>query len=133
LIVVAVAILFNTILMSVLERTREFGILLALGMRPTAAARMVWLEILMMLALGLALGIGLGAAAAGWYSVHGLVLPGAEGVFAQWGLPGKMYPQLTPFSLLAAPAAIAVFTAFTGVFPLLRLRRLEPVVAMRTV
>lgn len=133
LVVVSVAILLNTILMSLLERTREFGILLALGMRPTAAAQMVWLEILMMLALGLMLGVGLGAGAAGWYAVHGLLLPGAEGVFAQWGLPGKMYPQLTPFSLFAAPTAIAVFTALTGVFPLLRLWRLEPVAAMRTV
>ncbi|MEJ2632358.1 MAG: ABC transporter permease [Acidihalobacter sp.] len=131
LVVVSVAILLNTILMSILERTREFGILLALGMRPMTAARMVWLEILMLLAVGLTLGIGLGAAAAGWYAVHGLVLPGAEGVFAQWGLPGRMYPQLTPFSLLAAPAAIACFTALAGVFPLLRLRRLEPVAAMR--
>jgi predicted lysophospholipase L1 biosynthesis ABC-type transport system permease subunit len=73
-----------------------------------------------------------GAAAAGWYAVHGLALPGAEGVFAQWGLPGRIHPRLTWFSLFAGPAAIAVLTAAAGVFPYLRLRRLEPVAAMRS-
>ncbi len=131
LIVVVVAILLNTILMSVLERTREFGILLALGMRPAAVGRMVWLEILLLLFLGLAVGIGIGAAVVGWFSVHGLVLPGAEGVFAQWGLPGRVFPSLSLFSLFAAPAAITVFTAAAGLFPFLRIQRLEPVSAMR--
>jgi putative ABC transport system permease protein len=133
LVLVSLAILLNTLLMSVLERTREFAVLLALGMRPGAVARMVWLEILMLVALGLALGIGLGAGAAGWYAVHGLVLPGAEGVFAQWGLPGRTYPELTPFSLLAAPVAIAAGAVLAGVLPLLRLRHLDPVAAMRAV
>jgi putative ABC transport system permease protein len=131
LIVVVVAILLNTILMSVLERTREFGILLALGMRPAAVGRMVWLEILLLLSVGLGLGVLLGAATAGWYAVHGIALPGADGIFARWGLPGRIYPSLTLFSLVAAPAAIAAFTAAAGVYPFLRVRRLEPVTAMR--
>jgi putative ABC transport system permease protein len=132
LIVVVIAILLNTILMSILERTREFGILLALGMRPSAVGRMVWIEILLLLLLGLAAGIAIGASAAGWFAVHGIALPGAEGAFAKWGVPGRLYPKLTVFSLFAAPAAIAVFTAAVGLVPYLRLRRLEPVAAMRS-
>lgn len=131
LVLMSVAILLNTLMMSVLERTHEFGILLALGMRPSKVARMVWLEILMLLALGLTIGIALGALASGWYSIHGLALPGSDGVFAKWGIPGRMYPQITSFSLLAAPIAIAIFTSLTGLFPLVHLRRLQPVSAMR--
>jgi putative ABC transport system permease protein len=131
LVVVVIAILLNTILMSILERTREFGILLALGMRPSAVGRMVWIEILLLLLLGLGAGIAVGASAAGWFEVHGIALPGAEGAFAQWGMPGRIYPKLTAFSLFAAPVAIAVFTAAAGIVPFLRLRRLEPVDAMR--
>ena len=133
LVVVVIAILLNTLFMSVLERTREFGILMALGMRPSAAGRMVWIEFLMLLALGLIVGIGLGAAIAAWYARHGLALPGAQGVFAQWGLPGLMYPRLTLFSLLAGPLAIAGMGALAGLFPLLRLRQLDPVRAMRAI
>lgn len=133
LVVVAIVILLNAILMSVLERTREFGTLLALGMRPTAIGRMVWIEILMMVGLGLALGMGVGAALVGWYQIHGLALPGAQGVFAQWGLPGLIYPDLTLFSLCAGPAAIACIAGLAGLYPLLRIRRLQPVPAMRAV
>jgi len=131
LVIVAVAILLNTIFMSVLERTREFGVLLALGMRPAIAGRMVWLEIVMLLAMGLTLGIGLGAATGGWFAVHGLNLPGAQGVFARWGMSGLMYTKLTVFSLFTGPAVIAVFTALAGVFPFLHVSRLKPVAAMR--
>lgn len=133
LVVVAIALLLNTLLMSVLERTREFGVLMALGMRPGAIGRMVWLEILLLLAIGLGVGIGLGAAVTGWYAMHGLTLPGTENVFAQWGLPAQLYPRVDAWSLLSAPAAIAVCTAIAGVFPYLRIRRLQPVSAMRAV
>lgn len=133
LVIVVVALLLNTLLMSVLERTHEFGVLLALGMRDSTIGRMVWLELLLLLGLGLGAGMLLAAALVSWYAVHGLALPGAEGLFAQWGLPGKMYPQLTAFSLLAGPTAIALATAIAGIFPYMRIRHLRPVAAMRAV
>jgi len=133
LVVVAVVLLLNTLLMSVLERTREFGVLLALGMRDGAIGRMVWLELLLLVGLGLGAGIALGGGLVAWYGFHGVALPGAEGVFAQWGLPSRMYPQLSAFSLFTGPGAIALSTAVAGVFPYLRIRRLRPVSAMRAV
>lgn len=133
LVVVVVVLLLNALLMSVLERTREFGVLLALGMRAAHVGRMVWLELLLMLGLGLAAGIALGGGLVAWYAVHGLALPGAEGVFAQWGMPSRMYPQFSAFSLLTGPAAIALSTTLAGLFPYLRIRRLRPVSAMRAV
>jgi putative ABC transport system permease protein len=131
LVVVVVVLLLNTLLMSVLERTREFGVLLALGMRTSAIGRMVWLELILLLGLGLAGGMVMGGALSIWYGTHGLALPGASGVFSQWGLPDRMYPQLNAFSLLTGPAAIALATAAAGVLPYLRIRRLHPVSAMR--
>jgi len=131
LVVVVVVLLLNTLLMSVLERTREFGVLLALGMRAGTLSRLVWLELLLLLGLGLVAGMILGGGLVAWYGTHGLELPGAKGVFAQWGLPSRMYLQLSAFSLLTGPAAIALATAVAGLIPYLRIRRLRPVAAMR--
>ena len=60
LLVIIVFIILNTLLMSVLERTREFGMLAAIGMKPNQIGRMVWIELLFLTAIGIALGIAIG-------------------------------------------------------------------------
>ena len=58
--VVAFLGIFNTLSLSIIERTRELGILRALGMTRTQMRRMIGLEALMIVSLGLAAGMLLG-------------------------------------------------------------------------
>ena len=60
-IIVAMGV-FNTFLMSVLERSREFGVLLAIGMKPSQLARLVMLEGAVLGFISIIIGTGLGAA-----------------------------------------------------------------------
>ena len=131
LIVIVVFIILNTLLMSVLERTREFGMLMAIGMRPTQIGRMVWLELLFLAGTGAALGIALGVAITAWVAMVGIPFAGAEALFSQWHMPSTLYPQLDFTSALAGPLAIALSIAIAGCVPYLRVRRLQPVAAMR--
>jgi putative ABC transport system permease protein len=131
MVVVVTFTLLNSFLMAVLERTHEFGVLMALGMRPAAIGRMVWLETGLMLALGLGLGVMLGYALSAYYASAGIVFGQAQEVFKQFGLPGAMYPKVDALTLLAGPGIIAVSTSLAGIFPFLRVYRLEPVAAMR--
>jgi len=62
LVIVALGIV-NTVLMSIMERTREFGVMLALGMRPAYLVRLLLLEAGILGAVGGLMGIGLGALA----------------------------------------------------------------------
>ncbi len=96
LVVMVVFILLNTLLMSVLERTREFGMLLAIGMRARQIGWMLWLEFLLMAVVGNLGGILLGGAIAVYFAETGIAFSGLEGVMAQWGLPGRLFPELTP-------------------------------------
>jgi ABC-type lipoprotein release transport system permease subunit len=74
--------IFNTILMSVLERTREFAVQLALGTTPGLLRRQLLGEAAILGALGCVLGLAVGGAAAGWVQARGLDLSGlyAEGL-----------------------------------------------------
>ena len=131
LVVLVAFSVLNTQLMSVLERTREFGIVLALGMRPGRLGRLVLLETALMGLLGAVLGVIAGVLVTGWFSEHGFSYPGLEELAVSFNLPGRMYPRLTTWSVLTGPLVVFAFTVLAALYPALRLRRLEPVEAMR--
>jgi ABC-type antimicrobial peptide transport system permease subunit len=70
--VVAFAVL-NTVQMSVFERTREFGIMLALGNNPAQIVALVMLETLYIALIGLLLGVMLGGGISIWFAWHPLI------------------------------------------------------------
>lgn len=129
-ILVAFSVL-NTQLMSVLERTREFGIVTALGLKPGRLARLVLLETAMMGLLGAVLGAIAGAGVTYWFAVNGVTFPGMEEMGAQFNLPARMHPQVGWLSVLLGPSVVFVSTMLAAVYPALRLLWVEPVEAMR--
>ena len=129
-ILVAFSVL-NTQLMSVLERTHEFGVVMSLGMRPGRLGRLVMLETALMGLLGLVLGALVGAAFTAWLGVRGFSMPGMEEMAAQFNLPSRIYLQPTLLSVSIGPTVVFLFTLLASVYPALRLRRLHPVEAMR--
>ncbi len=129
-ILVAFSVL-NTQLMSVLERTREFGIVMALGLKPGRLSRLVLIETAMMGVLGIVLGGLAGAALTWWFSVNGFVYPGMEEMAAQFNLPARIYPQVSWASVLIGPLVVFVFTMLAAIYPSVRLHWLQPVEAMR--
>jgi ABC-type lipoprotein release transport system permease subunit len=131
LVVIVAFIILNTLLMSVLERTREFGTLLAIGMRSGLIGTMVWLELLGLALLGCAIGTAIGAGVTLWFAQHGILYPGMAKLLAQFGLPPRLYPTLTPLSALIGPGAILLSIALGGIVPYLRVVRLTAASAMR--
>jgi ABC-type antimicrobial peptide transport system permease subunit len=131
LIAVVAFIILNTLLMSVLERTREFGTLLAVGMLPGLIGQMVWIELLGLALFGCVIGFAVGAAVTLQFERHGIAFSGMDRLFAQFGLPSRFYPALTPFSALAGPGAILLSIAIGGIVPYLRVARLTAASAMR--
>lgn len=131
-ILVAFSVL-NTQLMSVLERTHEFGVVMALGLRPGRLGRLVLLETAMMGVMGLLIGVALGAVVVSWFNVHGFAYPGMAEMAAKFNLPARFYPEVSPVTVLAGPTVVLVFTIVAAFYPALRLHRMRPVEAMRAV
>ena len=131
-ILVAFSVL-NTQLMSVLERTHEFGIVMSLGLTPGRLGRLVLLETAIMGLLGLVFGAILGGLVTWWLSVNGFAYPGMEEMAAKFNLPGRFYPEVSTLSLLSGPIVVFLFTILAALYPALRLHNLQPVAAMRAV
>jgi ABC-type antimicrobial peptide transport system permease subunit len=110
--------MLNTMLMSVLERTREIGVLRSLGWRRRQVLGMILKESLVLGAVGglcgIPLGLGLGS------------LIGAAGI---WG--GAIEPLYAPTLFLRAVAVAMMAGAIGGLYPAWRATRLRPVEALR--
>jgi len=133
LIVVVTFSILNTFIMSVLERTREFGIMLALGATPLRIGSLVFIETALLAFIGLAIGVLLGIAIAGYLSVAGFTYPGLKELMAQYGLPGLIYPKLSFTSVLLGPGVILLFILVSALYPAFRIRKLEAVEAIHAV
>jgi ABC-type lipoprotein release transport system permease subunit len=121
----------NTQLMSVLERTHEFGIVMSLGVTPGRLGRLVILETGMMALAGLVLGAVVGGFITLWFSFNGFSYPGMDQLAANFNLPSRFYPEVTLLTLLIGPAVVFIGSIISSLYPALRLHFLHPVEAMR--
>jgi ABC-type lipoprotein release transport system permease subunit len=131
-IVIAMAIT-NTVYMSVAERTREFGVLMALGTTPTAIQRMVVYETVMLMAIAFALGYGVGAALVLYFGEAGIDLSGFfRGYSAIPGLTGLVHPKLLAGHIAAPGGLLFVASVLVSLRPAMKAGALDPVRAIRS-
>ncbi len=122
--------LINTQRMSALERKREFGVLMAIGMRPRRMFRMILTESLVLGTLGGLIGTAIGLAVTWYHATSGfdLAMFTDKGEFTVMGVAftGKIYALLTPVAALQ-PILIMIFVAFlAGLWPAFKSARLDP-------
>jgi len=133
LIVVVAFSILNTFLMAVFERTREFGVLMAIGTTPGRLTRLLLIESAAMTMIGIGIGIICGCLLTWYFQVHGINLGGASELMSQYGISGRMYPRLSLITALSGPGAVLIITVLTALYPAFKVRRLKPVEAMRAV
>jgi hypothetical protein len=92
---------------------------------------MVWIELLSLAGVGCAAGLALGGAATAWLAHTGVVYPIDPKILAQFGVPDRLYPTLTPFSAFAGPAALFAAIAAGGLAPYLRVMGLTAAGALK--
>lgn len=121
----------NTFIMVVFERTREFGMLLALGTKPGMIMRLVQAEAFMMWTLGTAIGLLLSNIVVGWAAAVGIPLGGLEEMMQQYYMPTRLYPAISIGSITLAPMVLLLGTQLAALLVTLRIHRLHPVSALR--
>ena len=130
-IVVAFSIL-NTFLMAIFERTREFGVLMAIGTTPTRLTKVLLIESMTLTAIGIATGIFIGSLITLYFQTYGIDISGASELLEQFGITGRIYPKLSMLSAVSGPLAVLIITFFAALYPAVKVRKLQPVEAMRS-
>jgi ABC-type lipoprotein release transport system permease subunit len=127
--------IFNTILMAVLERKREFGVVLALGLRPRAIFRIVYIESILLAGVGLVLGLLVAIPLALYLQTHPISLANNEEMVAAFEMVGAeplLSAKLVASNPLFSGLTILVVALVAALYPALRASRGKPVDVLRS-
>jgi len=122
----------NTMLMAILERTQEIGVMMALGMNRIRLFLLVFLETVFLTLIGTPVGLAVAWILTLYYQQHGLNWSSAgEEVMRSFGFSSMIYPEF-PTEKIVAVICIVLFTALAScIYPAIKALQLQPVEALR--
>ncbi len=133
MVIVAIGIL-NLLLMAIYERTREIGILGALGLKPYQISILFVLEGVMMASVGAAAGVAVGLVINGIFRTMGMDFTAFSSLSTYMALiSGKVYPTWGVDKLLLRMAVVLVITTLAALYPAYEAAQREPAEALHYV
>jgi ABC-type lipoprotein release transport system permease subunit len=131
--IIAAGIL-NTILMSVMERQFEFGVLLSLGMNPLNLLFLILAESALLGLLGVTVGSALGLACNHYFTVEGvdMTLFTREGIdISGVALDPVLHSNLYPDHLIIITVLVFLMTIVVGIYPAVKAARSVPIEVLK--
>lgn len=124
--------IFSTLLMLMAERRYELGMLVAIGMKKTRVALMLFMETILITCSGVLVGILL-AIPVVWYMREHPIRIGGEGgrAFAKWGFEPILPTMFDPGTFLLQSGIVMGIALFIGLYPTWKAIRIDPVAAMK--
>ena len=134
--IIVLALLFgivNTLIMSILERKQELGVLMAIGMVKGRVRIMIILESLIYGIIGAPIGVGLGYITVQYFTRVGVDLSAVGTGMQAFGYDPVLYFSMDPKYYLIFALFIVFATLFAGVYPSRLATKLNPVQAIRSI
>ncbi len=129
MVVIGVSIM-NTVLMSVFERTRELGVMMAIGTTPGQVIRLILLETFILELFGIALGLVAGYLVTFYFGQVGIGFPELERAFSRSYMSTITYTRVEPFHVVQSIITLFIMTSFIGLYPAWKAGRMEPIKAI---
>lgn len=123
--------IFGVVLVSVLERVREFGIMLAVGTKFNDIAKMIIFESLMISTIGYIVGAIVGAVALIYLSIYGIDFSAFDDAFLMFGMDPQMKAVIKPAFFTDTLIAIYIATLLAVILPIRTLKKQKPVESIK--
>ncbi|UZO79172.1 FtsX-like permease family protein [Aquimarina sp. ERC-38] len=125
--------ILNTMMMTVLERTKELGVLMAIGMNRNKIFNMITLETILLGLIGAPMGLLFGWQTINYYHKNGIDLS-QFGKGTEWfGVKSIIYPDLELKVCLLIMIGVFITTILAAIYPSIKATKLRPVVAIRKI
>lgn len=126
--------MINTILMTVLERIREFGMMSALGIRPFQLFRLIIYESVIIALFGTIAGLSLGGTLSYINSIYGIDVSSVSsgGKFMGIFSPVIIF-HIKPGAFILAATMVFSTAVISAIYPALKTAKLKPIDAIRHV
>ena len=133
--IILLALLFgitNTMLMSVVDRIREFGVLIAIGMNKVKVFSMIVMETILLSLTGGFIGILLGVVTISFFARTGIDLGAISYSLESFGASTMLYPFLPVTMYIVLTGMIIIVANIAALFPAWKATHLVPSEAIRT-
>ena len=124
--------IINTMLMAILERTKELGMLMAIGMNRKRIFKMIMLETIFLTIVGAVVGMVLGWAITEVLGKTGIHFTGWGEGFEAIGFAARVYPVITADFFVFITIMVIATAIISSIWPARKALKLNPVEALRT-
>ncbi len=135
-IIIMFALIFgivNTMLMAVLDRYKEFGVLMAVGLGKTKLFLLVMTETIMLCLVAAPLGMLLGYLIISYFSGQGINLDMWSEFLEEYGMSPMVYTQVNPLSFIRLTLILLATAIIAALYPAWKAIRLNPLEAIRKI
>ncbi len=124
--------IINTVLMSVMERTKELGMVMSIGMKKSKVFLMIMYESVMISLTGGVIGMLIGAFVSIYFGKNGIDISMYSDAMESFGMDTVMYPNLELDFFIGITILVVITGILSAVYPAKRALKLNPSEALRS-